>query len=35
MKPEGIIIYHTAANSMFKITLENDEQPKGITHGKH
>jgi hypothetical protein len=28
--PEGIVIYHTAANSMFKITLEKDEAPKGI-----
>jgi hypothetical protein len=26
--PEGIIVYHTAANSMFKVTLENDEAPK-------
>ena len=29
MKPEGIIIYHTAANHYFKQTLENDETPKG------
>lgn len=29
MKPEGIIVYHTAANNMFKITCENDEKPKG------
>src|ERR1035437_279413 len=29
MRPEGIVIYHTAANVMFKITLENDEVPKG------
>lgn len=25
MKPEGIVIYHTAANVMFKKTFENDE----------
>jgi hypothetical protein len=30
MKPEGIVIYHTAANSMFKVTLENDESPKSL-----
>lgn len=29
MKPEGIIIYHTAANMMFKKTIENDEKGKG------
>lgn len=29
MNPEGIVIYHTAANQMFKVTLENDEAPKG------
>lgn len=27
-QPEGIVIYHTAANEMFKVTLENDEAPK-------
>ena len=29
MKPEGIIIYHTASGKMFKKTIENDEKPKG------
>lgn len=29
MRPEGIIVFHTAANSMFKVTCEKDEQPKG------
>lgn len=28
MKPEGIIVFHTAANSGFKVTLEKDEEPK-------
>lgn len=28
MKPEGVVIYHTAARSMFKVTLEKDEAPK-------
>lgn len=26
--PEGIVVFHTAANSMFKVTIEGDEQPK-------
>jgi hypothetical protein len=29
MNPEGIVIYHTAGNVAFKITLEGDEKPKG------
>lgn len=29
MKPEGIIVYHTAANMMFKKTIEKDEEYKG------
>lgn len=29
MRPEGIVVYHTAANTMFKVTLEGDESPKG------
>lgn len=28
MRPEGIILYHTAANTYFKKTLEKDEEPK-------
>jgi len=28
MKPEGIVIYHTASRHMFKKTIENDESPK-------
>lgn len=30
MKPEGIIIYHTAGNLYFKKTLEKDEVPKSF-----
>jgi RNA ligase len=30
MKPEGIVIYHVAANQLFKKTLDKDESPKGI-----
>ena len=29
MKPEGVVIYHTAANIMFKKTFKNDEKGKG------
>ena len=29
MKPEGVVIYHTASKSMFKRLLENDDAPKG------
>lgn len=28
--PEGIVIYHHAANQMFKVTLKDDEAPKGL-----
>lgn len=28
-KPEGIVVYHTAASSLFKVTLEKDAEPKG------
>lgn len=30
MRPEGIVIFHVAANEMFKVTLENDEVPKEL-----
>jgi len=29
MKPEGIVIFHTAGGYLFKKTLENDERAKG------
>lgn len=29
MKPEGIIIFHTAANALFKVTIEKDDEWKG------
>src|ERR1700677_4843372 len=29
MKPEGIVIYHVAANLLFKKTIEKDEEYKG------
>ena len=27
--PEGVVVYHTAAGQVFKVTLENDDRPKG------
>lgn len=29
MKPEGVVIYHEAAKTLFKKTIEKDEKPKG------
>lgn len=29
MKPEGVVVFHTAAQTAFKVTLEKDESPKG------
>ncbi len=29
MKPEGIVIYHTASGHLYKKTIEDDEKPKG------
>lgn len=29
MRPEGIIVYHTAARTYSKVTLDNDGKPKG------
>jgi RNA ligase len=31
MKPEGIIIFHTATQTLAKRTLDKDEEPKGHT----
>lgn len=30
MKPEGVVIFHTAGNLFFKKTLENDNKPKSL-----
>jgi hypothetical protein len=29
MKPEGIVIYHTASRMYFKKTIDRDDKPKG------
>jgi len=31
MKPEGVVVYHQHARISFKVTLDNDHLPKGIT----
>jgi hypothetical protein len=31
MNPEGIIVYHTASKQNFKVLIENDQLPKGLT----
>jgi hypothetical protein len=28
-RPEGVVVYHHAANQTFKVLIENDELPKG------
>jgi hypothetical protein len=30
MQPEGIVIFHTASRTLFKKTIERDEEPKGV-----
>lgn len=30
LRPEGVVVYHTAANAYFKQTIEGDEKPKGV-----
>lgn len=29
MKPEGIVVFHAASNSMYKKTIDKDDEPKG------
>ena len=30
MKPEGVVVFHTASRMNFKVTVEKDEQPKSL-----
>ncbi|MDX3260737.1 RNA ligase family protein [Streptomyces sp. MI02-2A] len=30
MKPEGVVVWHAAARTYFKATIDNDEQPKSV-----
>lgn len=34
MLPEGIVIYHTASGHLYKVLLEGDELPKGVSTWK-
>lgn len=34
LRPEGVVIYHTQGNLLFKKTLERDEVPKGFAEGE-
>ena len=31
MDPEGVVVYHDAAKAFFKVTVKDDEKPKGST----
>lgn len=30
-KPEGVVVFHAAGNHLYKVLLENDNIPKGLT----
>jgi hypothetical protein len=30
MDPEGIVVFHEAAQQMFKVTIKGDEAPKSL-----
>lgn len=34
MKPEGLVVFHVSSQSMFKVTIEKDEEPKGKADGE-
>ncbi len=29
MQPEGVVVFHSASSSLYKVTVEDDEKPKG------
>ena len=31
MDPEGVVVFLAASRTLFKVTLKNDEKPKGST----
>lgn len=35
MDPEGIVVFHTAANTMFKVTLKDDGLPKSVAEAMY
>lgn len=34
MNPEGVVVFHVAGNVGFKLTLENDDEPKSVSAAK-
>jgi hypothetical protein len=32
--PEGLVVFHCASGALFKVTLDNDAQPKGARNGE-
>jgi hypothetical protein len=30
MRPEGVVVFHTASHTLHKVTLDNDASPKGV-----
>ena len=32
MNPEGVVVFHAASGTLFKKTIENDDQPKSISN---
>jgi hypothetical protein len=30
MKPEGVVAFHTHSRTLFKVTLERDQEPKSM-----
>lgn len=33
MRPEGVVVFHSASRALAKVTLEKDEAPKGVLEG--
>lgn len=32
LKPEGVVVFHPKSGQLYKVTIENDEQPKGVNN---
>lgn len=33
MKPEGVVVFHAASRTLFKRTIDKDDEPKGLSGG--
>ncbi len=31
LKPEGVVVYHAASQNLYKVTLDKDNEPKGLS----